>query len=551
MRIIHKGFDRLELSIEANITPELLDYLEPEREKAEETRASVPLSYRGVDFDLAPNGIQGYRFQLRGGPLEVIWFFKKPNARDPWGIRVVVGSTLLATQGLGYARAYIDKTLERIGIRYGAHQISIGRADFCVDVLAPGFNLVPENFVIHSHTNRADYLTSEGGEDRRSNGKSGRFTSVTVGKSPGRQVRVKTDRHDARGIAQLVRLGWFKRVHVKSLDSQETRALLTARTFLVEKVTATENSLRAALRNFGLKMGSVTRKTWAPRARELADGNTVLEGIVDAMLRVPALLLDELAGIDDQLTAIAKSDPVTRLLMTTPGVGVIVALTFRSAVDNPDRFRRSRDVGAWAGLTPRRWQSGMSVAAALATEAGCFMGPDAVAAGLADEVADLRGAFAAFVEKVNGRAAVMSIGTVVGAPEKETVMSGNPNTAKVEAETAADPAVVTPVEEEQAPAEPAAADPAETQAAAPAAAGAQVAGASIPVAQATALAEVAAQASALGVKVDLASAFRDGVSASDLQASVLSQLAARSEQTAVSVTHPVKVAAESPIVDCH
>jgi transposase len=166
---------------------------------------------------------------------------------------------------------------------------------------------------------------------------------------------VKTDRHDARGIAQLVRLGWFKRVHVKSLDAQETRALLTAREFLVEKVTATENSLRAALRNFGLKMGSATRKTWEARARELANGNLVLEGIVEAMLRVRALLLKELASINGQLTALAKSDPVTRLLMTTPGVGVIVALTFRSAVDDPGRFPRSRDVGAWAGLTPRRW----------------------------------------------------------------------------------------------------------------------------------------------------------------------------------------------------
>ena len=171
-------------------------------------------------------------------------------------------------------------------------------------------------------------------------------------------MHVKTDRHDARGSAQLVRLGWFKRVHVKSLDAQETRALLTARGFLVEKVTATENSLRAALRNFGLKMGSVTRKTWEARARELADGNPVLKGLVEAMLRVRTLLLNELAGIDGQLTALVKSDPVTRLLMTPPGVSVIVALTFRSAVDDPDRFPRSRDVGAWAGLTPRRWQSG-------------------------------------------------------------------------------------------------------------------------------------------------------------------------------------------------
>lgn len=183
-------------------------------------------------------------------------------------------------------------------------------------------------------------------------------------------MRVKTDRNDARGLAQLVRLGWFKRVHVKSLDAQETRALLTARTFLIEKIGATENSLRAALRNFGLKMGPVTRKTWEPRARELAEDNELLEGIVDAMLRIRTLLREELARIDGQLTALAKSDPVTRLLMTTPGVGVVVALSFRSAVDDPDRFPRSRDVGAWLGLTPRRWQSGKTDIVGRITKAG-------------------------------------------------------------------------------------------------------------------------------------------------------------------------------------
>ena len=128
--------------------------------------------------------------------------------------------------------------------------------------------------------------------------------------------------------------------------------------------------VRAALRNFGLKMGTVTRKTWAPRARELPDGNELLEGIVDAMLRVRTLLLEELAKIDGQLTALAKSDPVTRLVMTTPGVGVVVALSFRSAVDDPDRFPRSRDVGAWLGLTPRRWQSGKTDIVGRITKAG-------------------------------------------------------------------------------------------------------------------------------------------------------------------------------------
>jgi transposase len=159
-------------------------------------------------------------------------------------------------------------------------------------------------------------------------------------------------------------------VHVKSLDAQEARALLTARAFLVEKITTTENSLRAALRNFGLKMGVVTRRSWKTRARELAEGQDVLEQIVEAMLRVRALLLEELAKVDGRLVAVAKSDPVARLLMTAPGVGVVVALSFRSAVDDPARFRRTRDVGSWLGLTPRRWQSGKTDIVGRITKAG-------------------------------------------------------------------------------------------------------------------------------------------------------------------------------------
>jgi len=88
------------------------------------------------------------------------------------------------------------------------------------------------------------------------------------------------------------------------------------------------------------------------------------------MLRVRALLLEERATVDGRLVALAKSDPVTRLLMTAPGVGVVVALSFRSAVDNPARFRRSRDVGSWLGLTPRRWQSGKTDIVGRITKAG-------------------------------------------------------------------------------------------------------------------------------------------------------------------------------------
>jgi transposase len=171
-------------------------------------------------------------------------------------------------------------------------------------------------------------------------------------------MRVKTDRNDARGIAQLVRLGWFKSVHVKTLDARATRAVLNARKFLIDKLTAIENTMRSSLRNFGLKMGQVSRRSFAARARELADGVPCLELIIDSLLKVREALLHQLAILDRKLLTAARADPITRMLMTAPGIGTIVALTFRSAVDDPTRFSSVKSVGPWLGLTPARYQSG-------------------------------------------------------------------------------------------------------------------------------------------------------------------------------------------------
>jgi transposase len=183
-------------------------------------------------------------------------------------------------------------------------------------------------------------------------------------------MRVKTDRNDARGIAQLIRLGWFKAVHVKAPSAQETRALLNGRQFLVNKVTGVENMMRAALRNFGLKMGEVSRLRWAARARELAEGIPALEMIIDTMLNVREVLLQQLRTLDRKLLQTAKSDPVVQILMTAPGVGAIVALTFKSAVDDPARFSSAQDVGPWLGLTPSRYQSGRTDIVGRITRAG-------------------------------------------------------------------------------------------------------------------------------------------------------------------------------------
>lgn len=169
---------------------------------------------------------------------------------------------------------------------------------------------------------------------------------------------IKTDRRDAEGIARLLHLGWFRPVHCKSVSAQEVRALLTARKSIQNSMIALEMSLRGLLRNFGLKVGAISRGRFEARIRELADGNMMLDAATEPMLRVRAVLRLELAGVEKQVRQMASEDPVCLRLMTMPGVGAVVALTYRSAVDDPTRFHSSKNVGPWAGLTPSRSQSG-------------------------------------------------------------------------------------------------------------------------------------------------------------------------------------------------
>jgi transposase len=173
-----------------------------------------------------------------------------------------------------------------------------------------------------------------------------------------KSMPVKSDRNDARGIAQLMRLGWFRPVHCKSLDAQEVRAVLTARKLLQSKMLDLEMSLRGMLRNFGLKVGPTTPTRFARRIEELVDGHATLETIAKALLAVHAVLLHELNGFEKRVRGMARSDARVRLLMSAPGVGAIVAMTFVAAIDDPTRFKSSKGVGAHFGLTPKKHQSG-------------------------------------------------------------------------------------------------------------------------------------------------------------------------------------------------
>jgi len=171
-------------------------------------------------------------------------------------------------------------------------------------------------------------------------------------------MAVKSDRNDARNIAQLMRLGWFRPVHCKSMDAQETRSLLTARKLVQSKLRDVENSLRGILRGFGLKVGKTTEREFAGRIKELVAGHPHLQMIAGALLAVHAVLRTEFGAFEKHTRKMARSDPRTRLLMSTPAVGPIVALTYASAIDDPARFKSSKQVGAHFGLTPKKYQSG-------------------------------------------------------------------------------------------------------------------------------------------------------------------------------------------------
>lgn len=168
----------------------------------------------------------------------------------------------------------------------------------------------------------------------------------------------KTDRNDARGIAQITRTGWYRAVHVKSPPCRSWRALLAARRMVLNKRRDVENGLRALLREAGLKVGTPSRRDFPARVRELAADDPVLASLVEPLLSIIAVMTEEADRPTRRVLDEVRVEPICRRLMTVPGVGPLTALAFRATIDRPGRFRKSRDVGAHLGLTPRRYQSG-------------------------------------------------------------------------------------------------------------------------------------------------------------------------------------------------
>ena len=168
----------------------------------------------------------------------------------------------------------------------------------------------------------------------------------------------KSDPNDARGLAELIRVGWYREVRVKSEESQATRSLLVARSRLVGMRRDLENQVRSLLKEIGLLFPRAIGRRFRSHVRQLVDNEHVLRSIVDGLLTVHEQVETQQALLDKRIRNAATADETTRRLMSVPGVGVVTALTFRHTIDDPSRFRSAQSVGAYLGLTRRRKQSG-------------------------------------------------------------------------------------------------------------------------------------------------------------------------------------------------
>ena len=168
----------------------------------------------------------------------------------------------------------------------------------------------------------------------------------------------KTDANDADGLAHLAEVGFFREVRVKGFDSMLTRTLVAARTRLVRIGTELSNQIRGFMKTFGLPVPAGKGSTFEKNVRRLLAGDPKLSAIVLPLLVTWHATRIQAAALGRQLVAEARQSDACQLLMSIPGVGAITATAFVTAIENPDNFRRSRSVGAWLGLTTRRYQSG-------------------------------------------------------------------------------------------------------------------------------------------------------------------------------------------------
>lgn len=181
----------------------------------------------------------------------------------------------------------------------------------------------------------------------------------------------KTDRNDARAIADAMRCKNYKEVHIKSLESIKTNCLLTARKALVEKKNQLHNVVRGVLKTFGIKLpkGKISIRQairealafdeYSPDDQKLS--HNVDWSVIETLIVCHGKIEEQLEILEQKLELSAKKDSVVQRLITHPGVGIVTAMTYKAEIDDPTRFKKSRSVGAYVGMTPKQYSSGETI----------------------------------------------------------------------------------------------------------------------------------------------------------------------------------------------
>lgn len=205
MDLLYRGFDGLDLSFQGRIDHRLCAALENAKSKAQKYHRDEYLEWCGIGMLVAENGARGgYAFCVRTESPQAVWFFKKPNPNDLWGVRVSCASFQLAVYGYSQTKVALIHFLEKLKIRVPPNGESISRVDFAMDFLCPDLVLEPDHFVMHSNCHRSDHYASS---ELNARGSSGRVTSVTVGQMPGRQIIVYDKRAE---VLAKRKAGWFE-----------------------------------------------------------------------------------------------------------------------------------------------------------------------------------------------------------------------------------------------------------------------------------------------------------------------------------------------------
>jgi len=256
---------------------------------------------------------------------------------------------------------------------YAGLDVSVKETSICIVDLDG--NIIAESSVLSEPDAIADYLTGQGRKLERIGLEAGSLSpwlchemramklpviciETRHAKAAMEAQNVKTDKNDARGLAHIMRTGWYKEVHIKSHESQKIRVLLNNRKCVKNKLIDIESQIRGTLKVFGHKVGTVTRKNYEHRILELISDDAELISYIEPLLKIRETMLVQFEKLDKTVLDIAKTDPVCERFMSIPGVGALTALSFKTAIDKPERFKKSKNVGVHLGLTPRKYASG-------------------------------------------------------------------------------------------------------------------------------------------------------------------------------------------------